>query len=190
VKNIFISVPHFARWLEKNLTVSILFNQHTFYFEADDIERLFQMYGFNMVRTETFGDHSLFFHFERGAVQPTAIQRSLKDNVILQHFAVKTSRIHALHFKTPAYIMPSFYIGQLVHHYLPDKTLIRGFLDNDANKVGKRLYGTDLLTYDPSILVTSECKQILLCRTPYFNEMHAQLRALHPDVVILAVELT
>lgn len=190
VKNVFISVPHFARWLEKNLTVSILFNQHTFYFEADDIERLFGLHGFNAVRTDVFGEHSLFFHFQRGDTQPTAIQRSLKEDTLLQHFAVKASRIRALNFTTPAYIMPSFYIGQLIHHYLPDKTLIRGFLDNDANKVGKRLYGTDLLTYGPSILATSECKQVLLCRTPYFDEMRAQLAALHPDVVILAVDLT
>jgi hypothetical protein len=70
VKNVFISVPHFAKWLEKNLTVSILFNQHTFYFEAADIERLFGLYGFNAVRTDVFGEHSLFFHFQRAIRDP------------------------------------------------------------------------------------------------------------------------
>jgi hypothetical protein len=190
VKNVFISVPHFARWLENTLTVNILFNQHTFYFEADDIERLFQMYGFNMLRTETFGDHSLFFHFQRGNTQPTHIQRSLKEDKVFRHFNIKASHIRRIVLTSPTYIMPSFYVGQLIYHYLPDKALIGGFLDNDANKIGKRLYGTELLTYPPSILATSECKTVMLLRTPYFAEMHAQLKAIDPDIVIIAVDIT
>jgi hypothetical protein len=190
VQNVFVSVPNFASWLEKNLTISILFNQHTFYFEKDDIERMFGLYGFNVIRTDTFGDHSLFFHFQRGEARPITLQRSPRESALFQHFDRKVSRIREIKITTPAYIMPSFYIGQLIHHYLPNKDLIIGFLDNDTNKVGKRLYGTDLQTYIPSVLATSEHKHVLLFRTPYFNEMHAQLTALHPDVVVLAVDLT
>lgn len=162
VQNVFISVPHFASWLAKGTTLNILFNQHTFYFEKDDIERLFATYGFSTERSETFEDHSLFFHFRR---RNQTIERSL-----FRRFDIGAS-IREMSLTTPAYIMPSFYIGQLIHHYMPNKALIRGFLDNDTNKVGKRLYGTQLLTYSPSILTTSDCKRVLLCRTPYFDEM-------------------
>jgi hypothetical protein len=181
VQNVFISVPHFASWLKNQSTVNILFNQHTFYFEKDDIERLFSIYGFNVERFEHFEEHSLFLHFRR---RNNSIERSL-----FNHFNGNANRILDISLTSPAYIMPSFYIGQFIYHYLLNKSLVIGFLDNDLNKVGKRLYGTSLMTYSPSILETSECKHVLLFRTPYFDEMYKQLRALHPDVIIRVIDL-
>lgn len=188
VKNIFLSVPNFAKWLSENLTVSILFNQHTFYFEKQDVQALFSQYGFATIRVEEFGDHSLFFHFHKGAHLPIQIQPSKSEQAILRNFQIKPERIGELTIDRPFYIMPSFYIGQVVYHYMK-KDMIIGFLDNDISKVGKRLYGTELLTYSPSDLITSEYKTVLLIRTPYFDEMYKQLSDMCSGITIHILDL-
>jgi hypothetical protein len=188
VKNVFISVPNFAAWLAKHLTTSILFNQHTFYFEQRDIETLFALYGFETVRSEVFGDHSLFFHFQRGAPAQLPILRSPSDTALFRHFDNRVTHIRALELNEQVYIMPSFYVGQIVYHYIRDKDKVIGFLDNDTNKIGKRLYGTPLSTYSPSVLASSS-KTVIVARTPYYNEMIHQLKTINSDINVVTIEL-
>jgi len=188
VKNVFVSVPNFTKWLSDSLTVSILNNEHTFYFEQADIEALLSQYGFATKRSAQFGDHSLFFHFQRGTTSFLPIQPSNAEEAIFYHFHNKSSRIVAFSMDKPFYIMPSFYAGQVIYHYIK-KDLVLGFLDNDRAKIGKRLYGTNLLTYSPLHLVTSEHKDVLLIRTPYFEEMKEQLTAIHPSISVHVLDI-
>jgi hypothetical protein len=85
--------------------------------------------------------------------------------------------------------MPSFYIGQIIYYYLNNKKNVLGFIDNDINKCGKRLYGTPLLTYSPSI-INENFADILLANTPYFNEMKEQLMLINPNIVIHKIEIS
>jgi hypothetical protein len=189
VKNIFISVPHFNLWLKDKLTVNLLFNQHTFYFESAQLEQLFSEYGFICKNTQHFTNHSLFYHFTKETHIPINIPPCNVEIDIYNHFNLKERNIRSFSLDKPFYIMPSFYIGQIIYYYLNNKENVMGFIDNDINKCGKRLYGTPLLTYAPSV-VNETSADILLANTPYFNEMSKQLRLLNANIVIHKIELS
>ena len=71
-----------------------------------------------------------------------------------------------------------------MNYYLNNKENVLGFLDNDKNKCGKRLYGTPHLTYNPSILSTYTYTNIILVNTPYIKEMTEQLYKIQPTLHI------
>ena len=71
----------------------------------------------------------------------------------------------------------------LLFYYLQNqKDKILGFLDNDPCKIGKRVYGSPLLTYSPSILKTHQNEKIyvLLYAGVYIEEIKKQYLSLNP----------
>ena len=79
--------------------------------------------------------------------------------------------------------------GQIVYNFLNNKENILGFIDNDINKCNKRIYGTSLLTFEPSILSSNECNDILIIKTPYYDEMINQIKIIKPNIIIHTLEL-
>jgi hypothetical protein len=190
IKNIFISVPNFKDWLHQNLTVSILFTQHTFYFEKEQITCLFSEFGFRLQDFCVFKNHSLFFFFQRAELidTPTMIP-SISESLILNHFSKKSININTIILERDTYIMPSFYIGQQVYYYLNNslKEKVIGFLDNDINKINKRLYGTPLITYSPQVLMNKTNVSVILVNTPYYQEIKEQLLNINSTIHIVSI---
>lgn len=189
IQKVFISVPNMESLLNKKTSVSIVFSEHTFYFEVKDIVSMFSQFGFSCKRLNYFKEHSLFFSFERDestSLLPILVNHSTKEK-FLDHFYGKEKRIQAIDIQTPFYIMPSHYIGQMVYHFSDKKEKILGFLDNDRNKTGKRLYGTVCQTYLPTAerLVNAT---VLLVSNPYKKEMKEQLLSLCSSVNIIECE--
>ena len=187
VKNIMLSVPNLHSWLINKLTVNLLFNQHTFYFELEQLSDLFNKYGYSIKSHDVFRNHSIFVHFVKSQstdlnIRPISIEKSIYD-----HFNMKKINIERIHLEGPIYIMPSFYIGQILYHYLINKENILGFLDNDINKCNKRLYGTPCMVYSPDIIKNLKNISIIVAITPYYNEMYSQLMKLNNTINIIKV---
>jgi hypothetical protein len=187
VQNIFVSVPNLNSWLINKLTVNILFNQHTFYFEKEQLFSLFATYGYNIKDYYLFKNHSVFLHFVRSNSLESIIKPISVEESLYRHFSSKEETIRKIKLTTNAYIMPSFYIGLIIYHYLNDKHKIIGFLDNDSNKCGKRLYGTPLITYSPSILAELRNISVIIAITPYFDEIYKQLKVINPYINIISI---
>jgi hypothetical protein len=179
-----------ASLLNKKTSVSIVFSEHTFYFEVKDIICMFSQFGFSCKRLNYFKEHSLFFLFQKDestSLLPSFINTSTKEK-FSDHFYGKEKRIQEINIQTPFYIMPSHYIGQMVYHFSDKKEKILGFLDNDKNKTGKRLYGTECQTYLPTAERLANAT-VLLVSNPYKKEMKEQLLSLSPSVNIVECEI-
>jgi hypothetical protein len=189
VENIFISVPNMQKLLKHKNSVSIVFSEHTFYFEPHDIIYMLSIYGFICKEQKEFQDHSTFFYFkrDRNLQIPLNIKEEAK-TLFIDHFFGKEERIRSISIDTPFYIMPSHYIGQMVYHYNDCKKNLLGFLDNDTNKCDKRLYGTNCKTHLPSSERIAN-KTVLLIANPYKEEMKAQLKSICPSVIIIECQL-
>lgn len=191
IKHVFISIPFMESYLKNDSTFVIINTQHTFYYEKSNIEVLFSRYGFMLTHFKEYNDHSLFFGFTK---TPT-LSRSLPFQPIqseismYNHFHKKIKYIQSISINVPFYIMPSLIYGQLVYQYLKDKSYALGILDNNDRVLHKRLYGTPLQIYLPSILQNSSCKDVLLVKTPYYEEMITQLYSLVPDLNIHTLDI-
>jgi hypothetical protein len=190
VRGIFISVPNMRAMLEKKTSVSIVFSEHTFFFEKEDIEYMAALYGFECKSFYKFQDHSLFFYLTRN----NAIKKELhvKDEAVpllVEHFFRKEEKIRKINLEDDTYIMPSHYIGQIIYHFIDKKEKILGFLDNDTNKREKRLYGTPCLAYNPSIISEKEKIHVLLINNSYQEEMIAQLKSINQNIQITLTDI-
>lgn len=192
VEQVFISVPNMKSWLENKSTCFLIFNQHTFYFEKEDIIALFSQYGFECTMTSEFEEHSLFFSFLRNpAVQPLPIPTKMITPKLLEHFQEKESVASSIITSKEVFLMPSFYLGQVAYFFLKKHVKIIGLLDNDINKVNKRLYGTphdiflpaEILKYSP------ETTAVFIVNSPYASEMQNQIKMISPDFEVLCITL-
>jgi hypothetical protein len=190
VEQVFISVPNMKSWLENKTTCFLIFNQHTFYFDKDDIIALFSQYGFECDSNSEFQGHSLFFSFIRNPlVNPICIPRKTIAPKILEHFQEKETLAASISTSKKLFIMPSFYLGQLAYFFLKNHLEFIGFLDNDLNKVNKRLYGTPLNVFLPNEIqkYNPETTAILIVNSPYLSEMKEQLKCISPDFEIFSL---
>jgi hypothetical protein len=78
-------------------------------------------------------------------------------------------------------VSTQFYISKGI-----DENTLRGTLDNSPSKVGKRLYGTELMTYNPEIIKgLDSCLVICSHAGIYYEEISKQLKGLNKNVTII-----
>lgn len=192
IENIFISVPNMNAWLEKNLSAYIVFSEHTFFYTKEDLVALFSMFGFECLASSNFQDHSLFFYFKKvSTLIPLQIPYKNNEVSMYNHFTSKSQLVSKINTKKEICIMPASYIGQIIHFFLKDTCKIIRFLDNDQNKVMKRLYGTDLIIHKPnSVLDLDESKTcVVIIKTPYYNEMYDQIKTFNSNIEVISIEV-
>ena len=71
ITNIFISFPDLEAFIHQNI-YHVLNPEHTFYVENQFIIDTFKQYGFYLQKTYSHKNHSIFFHFTRGALPEIA----------------------------------------------------------------------------------------------------------------------
>ena len=74
---------------------------------------------------------------------------------------------------------------RLRFNQLPKENII-GFLDNNSQRHGKKLYGTDKLVYSP-INIDYTNISIILCDCPYKDEIYKGLKEICPDIQFIYI---
>lgn len=192
IKHIFISVPNMKTYLTDKLSINIVFAEHTFYFEKEDLIYLFRRIGYEIGSSVDFKGHSIFLHFFKTEMceQPIMIHdKSIAAEKLLNLHNNKMRLFSIVEITRPTYIMPSHYIGQCLYYYIKNKENVLGFLDNDTNKHNKRLYGTHLVTYPVEHIRTKKSVDVILVKSPYYDEMYSQLVLYNTNVSIYTIEI-
>ena len=107
----------------------------------------------------------------------------------IMYYEKRNTKLLQLNIESPTYIFPAGHYGQLVYTFLKKKgqeKYVLGFLDNDPDKIGKRMYGTPNVVYSPSIVKDKSCN-IILAAGVYNKEIRDQLLALSAALNILEV---
>jgi len=189
VKDIFLSIPLMKKWLETNV-LSFIHREHTYYCDDKYLVYLFQKKGYALQNSMNFKEHSEFFWFSKAK---ESIQTVLPERDFVQEFITyyekRDAKLSQINVKSPTYIFPAGHYGQLVYTFLKKKgqeKFVLGFLDNDPDKIGKRMYGTPNIVYSPSIIKDKSCN-IILAAGVYKKEIRDQLLALSTSLNILEV---
>jgi hypothetical protein len=186
VKEIFISIPDMSSLLKKK--IPLLINvEHTFYLNSYLCKQLFQSMGYKCVKMHQFLNHSLFFHFILDVPEKIVwdMVSSEQSNVETYFFTYK--ELNIVDLPDTVYIAPGGYYGQFLYSRLKDRSKVKGFLDNDKNKDGYRVYGTPLKIYHPSTLTESNVT-ILLSSSFYSDEIVRGFKKYLPFSTILSID--
>ena len=169
IKYIYLNFPDLEKCISTN-NYHVLNPEHIYYVENDYIKDLFQNYGFIETRRFYHMDHSVFFEFER--IHTPTLNNYIynKKSVITVPIFLKEiiNRIDKIteiinNSTIPIYIWPCSMHTVYLYGFGLDTNKLTGVLDNSPHKIGKYLYGTNLLcsSFDEKINSNEKCIIIL-----------------------------
>ena len=155
------SLPNLSEWLTRKYTNCINF-EHTVYLTEPYVDYLLAKHGFRVVEKEYFsGEHSIFYSTVRDRnVTSIKLDTNLYDlnkKNYIEFVEYHENLISDLNSKiannsSSIYLFGAHVFSQYLIAFGLNTSKVICLLDNDKNKQGKRLYGTNLLVHSPQIL--------------------------------------
>jgi SAM-dependent methyltransferase len=194
-KTLAFALPNMEVMLERKYTNCINF-EHVFLLTEPYVEYLLACHGFRIERKQYFlDDHSIFYAAVRDdTAQPIALAPHLyRKNAALYRAYVDfhVALIAEINEKIAAiqgdvYLFGAHVFAQYMLAFGLHATRIKGLLDNDENKQGKRLYGTSLTVHSPEVLRGLPEPTVILRAGVYNTEIKdAIVSRINPHTVFL-----
>lgn len=184
--------PNLQPMLEMKWTNCLNF-EHTAFLTEQITDQLLTQAGFKIISKEYYGSpHSIFYATEKvTAGDPTPFKNNYEQykKTFLDFVHFHLDMVNELNEKIEASTGPVYLFGaHIFSQYLiafglkTDK--IVSVLDNSPIKIGKRLYGTQLMVESPTIIEACHQPHVILKVAGYRNEIKAQLETINSSTTI------
>ena len=162
-QNLIFSLPNMEEMLKRKYTNCINF-EHTVFITEPYVEYLLSKHGFKQVAKQYFkDDHSIFYAYVKDSnVKTIELPKGLYEHnkkLYLDYVDYHKQLIKDLNAKIdnisedqPIYLFGAHVFAQYLIEFGLDISRIICLLDNDTNKQGKRLYGTNMMVESPKVL--------------------------------------
>jgi hypothetical protein len=181
------SIPNMDKMLE-NVDLNFLNFEHNHFLPQKFVEELVEKTGYQIVDKFYYLEHSVFYACAKASDSNKATEIQLKnayDETEFEKYFLKldfyvTEINQALNqSKLPSYIFGGHIFTQILLAAGVKEEMLKGCLDNSQFKIGKRLYGTNLMVRSP-IEVLKESKKILVVGAvaQYKDEILDQFKSL------------
>jgi hypothetical protein len=179
-KSLLFSLPNMQVMLDKKYTNCLDF-EHTIFITEPYVEYLLAKYGFRMIEKQYFlDDHSIFYAAVRDtSVKARPLPSGLYDankKVFMSYVRYHKSLVADLNKKIneavePVYLFGAHVFSQFLLEMGLNPKVIVCLLDNDKNKHGRRLYGTNLNVASPAVLTEVKDPIVILKAGVYNDEI-------------------
>ena len=195
-KLIIFSVPNMRVMLERKFTNCLNF-EHSVYLTDEFIDFLLNSNGFTVKEKYYYlDDHSIFYAAQKTDEKPV-IQLSdglYKKNkkLYLDYIDFHLSLVVSINEKIVNHRNGNVFLfgAHVQSQYLVGFGLnidpIVAILDNDVNKHGKRLYGTDKFVMSPNELSKLESPLVIIRAGTFSSEIYNQLRSINHGVILIS----
>lgn len=194
-KLVIFSVPNMRVMMERKFTNCLNF-EHTVYLSDDYIEFLLRSNGFSVIEKNYYlDDHSIFYAAQKidersiGHLPDGLYEKNKK--LYLDYVGFHLSLISSMNEKIANHKNKNIFLfgAHVQSQYLIGFGLkvdpVVAVLDNDKNKHGKRLYGTDKLVMDPTELSALESPLVIIRAGTFANEISIQLKSINPSAILV-----
>lgn len=194
-KLLIFSVPNMRVMLERKFTNCLNF-EHTIYLSDDYIEFLLQSNGF-LIKEKLYylDDHSIFYAAqkieEKSIASISDVLYEKNKTLYLDYIDFHSSLVASMNKRIASHPNRNIYLfgAHVQSQYLIGFGLvidsIVAILDNDKNKHGKRLYGTDRFVMDPNVLSGLESPLVIIRAGTFTNEISSQLMEINPNIMLV-----
>ena len=185
-------VPNLKEAFSRKYTNALNF-EHTFFMTEEYIDAILNNESLEAVSKEYFIDHSIIYTSRKS---PEVLYSQAMPNLFDEHYALLTDFIKyhedfiadtnkkIKNFKGEIFLFGAHIFSQYLIGFGLNIDKIDSVLDNSKNKIGKRLYGTNLQVRDPIVVKDKDCAVILKVAS-YREEIMNQLIKINPNVVII-----
>ena len=194
-----ISWPMIEKWLSTGVPGALNW-EHTFYCPISTLKQLFKSYGFSLVEEQYFGEHhSVFIIFEYEGTRSSSklfkvdVEKNRKE--VINYFRYFDRQVLQLKqilkdAPMPIFMMPASVYSQYLYAFGIKECKLKGLLDNDSLKQGRRLYGTSLKAFSPTEISIRDAGTVLLNAGAHSAEITQQLAISNPNLLIINAEDT
>jgi hypothetical protein len=188
-----VSVPNMKVWLQKKYTNCLMF-EHSYYLPEDIVEFLVQQYGFQVVAKQYFQEHSIFFACEKisqeASPQPQLPKNYQENKALYEDFVNHyVNIVNEIEDKVPNYPGDKYIFGAhiftlyLLGFGLKEEYFLN-VLDNAPSKIGRRLYGTNLMVKSPKCLKEHDEALLVLRAGAYTEEIKKDIvENINPNIL-------
>lgn len=174
------SVPNLREMIKRKYSNALNF-EHTIFLTENYIEYLLNKYKFKILKKKYFKkDHSIFYACVRDLkVKPIKLSTKLFSNnkklfldFINYHKKLVNNlnqKIKKIKKKQKIFLFGAHVFSQYLISFGLKIQRVKYILDNDKNKHGKRLYGTNLKVFSPSLL-KKEIDPVLILKAGVYND--------------------
>ncbi len=188
-----IAWPELENWTAQGMAGALNF-EHSIYLTVPRLQSLFAEFGWHLAAKRRWAQNdTCFLAFARGVPATIRIPRGHGARAVsgffdaLRREAVRLTAMLANH-DGEAFLMPASIYAQALLALGAPEHRFTALLDNSGAKQGRRLYGTDLPILAPAAaLPLARNPAVILNGGAHTAEITAGLRAIHPDVRIVAV---
>ena len=188
------TLPNLQVMFERGYTNCLNF-EHTIFLTEPYIDYLLTKHGFRIIEKQYFkDDHSIFYATVKDlSTVPSLLNSELyeknkqafTDNVKKQSLLISSLNDKILNASTDVYLFGAHIFSQQLLHGGLIGDIIVCILDNDPQKQGKRLYGTNLLVESPNILKGKQSPHVVLNCAAYGSEIKEAILLINSNTVFL-----
>lgn len=191
-KLMIFSVPNLGAWLSKNYSNAIHF-EHTYLLNENYIEYMLGLHKLKVVEKKYFAeDHSIFYVVEKDKSKSQAIlleNYENQKNIFLRYINDRKNIINNINYNIKndenVFVFGAHVTTQVSLWMGLNQNNIVGILDNNKNKQGQRLYGTDYLVYDPNEISNFKNVTVIIDNGKYTEEIKSSLHKKNNHIKII-----
>jgi hypothetical protein len=188
------SIPNLEQWFLKG-HANALNLEHTYLLTLEVAQEMLSRNGFSILSIEMFrNSHSIFIAAEFIGIEHAVkienftinreFPRIFRENIKLKERFISECNIRQTQKNSNIYIFGAHIFSQQLLNLGLRKGLLKGVLDNDPAKIGRRLYGTKLQIHSPKVLESDTAPIVILDAGEYSDEIEKQLANLRTKVEI------
>jgi hypothetical protein len=187
------SVPLIDVQLQMGWTNSLNF-EHIYLTTLSNLNYLFGVAGFFINEKKLFTDDNIFIAATKTstAITDNAPQEYSRTKPLMEHYlkevldtAQQLNGVLLSLNDYSKYLFGAHVFSQALLYNGVSETQIEAVLDNDPNKLGKRLYGTSLYVKAPQTISSQKKCAVIVRAGRYTKEVKQQIVQINPDVIIL-----
>ena len=191
--SMFVSIPNMKFLLMNGFSPNnILHFEHTFYLDTEVLSILLNKNGFKIINETEFNNHSIFYEIKKDKKENIKFESTISD-IFTENLTKNLNKIQKINdviidlLKNDDYNVHIFGSHVMTQFYLYNglNVSINYVIDNSQNKIGYKLYGTNLMVSSPEII--KEGKHIVICSHTgvYYNEIIKQLKNINNSVFFI-----
>lgn len=149
ITNFFLIFPDLEYYINNNV-FHVLNTEHTYYIDNNFLINQLKNYGFDLIDKDFHLNHSVLFYFERiNNIKNNIIHKNINfslDNYFNKIFSIIELFNNEINNKKnkKIYIWPSSIHSLYLFTFGLNYNNLDGMLDNSINKIGNKMYGTNL----------------------------------------------
>lgn len=191
--NQIIVIPNLKKTFEKKYTNAINF-EHPFFITEEYVDVMIENAFLKVIEKIEYCDHSLIYKLEKSKLRkkkkyyPNLYNKNkalVFDFIEFHRDFINKCNKKIKNFDGDVYLFGGHIFSQYLIGFGLKTEKIRCILDNSNLKIGKRLYGTNLIVSSPKIIENNKSCIVILKAASYQKEIKEQLFNLNKNVIIL-----